>query len=92
MSTSDDTIERSAVGRMANLGDLYDCRSDKFCAVSLFGRQLPVDVINTVDCPSTDTFLVFKETFEEKFNKINVTAELKVSLLAGLIKVSQSIN
>jgi len=83
-------VTRTAVGRIALLGDLYDARTDQFCGVSMYGGTLPSSVVEVIDSPSTKTEFVYKETLDEKFQKLNVGGELGLSLLSGLVQVCDS--
>ncbi len=78
---------RAAVGRIANVGDLYNARTDSFLGVSVFKKSPPLAAIRITDSPFSDTQYVRSETFSEKFEKLDIKADLKVSILAGLLKL-----
>lgn len=84
------TIERSALGRIGQIGDVYDVRTDQFCGFPVFKKKLPDEAIQILDSPFSDICLVHSDNFSEKSSKLEVTAELQVSLLAGLVKVEGS--
>jgi hypothetical protein len=84
------TIERSALGRVARLGDLYDARSDEFRGLNLFKTKMPPSCVTVTDNPSCCNDFVYSETFNEKCEKLDVSAELKLSFLSGLITVDGS--
>ncbi|CAF2726861.1 unnamed protein product [Rotaria sp. Silwood2] len=86
----DATITRKALGRAAFLGDLYDARKEEFCGLSLLKSELPATIISNMDVPSTRLEYDFSDTFEEKFNKLDVQAQLKINVLAGLFKLEGS--
>lgn len=81
------TINRKALGRAAQLGYLYDARKEEFCGLSLFTSELPTSMISSIDVPDTQFEYEYLDTFEQKFKKLDVQAELKVSVLAGLFKL-----
>ncbi|XP_038059602.1 uncharacterized protein LOC119730679 [Patiria miniata] len=83
-------IHRSALGRVAKIGALYDIRTESFQGDTLFGSKLEDDTVDTMDLGDTSIELVMSDNLQEKFSKLNVEAELQVSLLAGLIKLSGS--
>src|SRR5208283_4768555 len=84
------TIKRASLGRMARLGDLYDARSDAFCGMNLLKAQPPDSAVTTTDNNFTDLKYIQSESFSEKFSKLDVNAELSISVLAGLIQVNGS--
>ncbi|XP_038059710.1 uncharacterized protein LOC119730753 [Patiria miniata] len=57
---------------------------------TLFGSKLEDDAVYTMDLGDTSIEIVMSDNIQEKFNTLNVEAELQVSLLAGLIKLSGS--
>ena len=71
-------ITRQALGRIAQLGDLYDAHTDCFCARSLFNSDLPENTIRLTDIQRTVCEYVMQDSINEKFNKLDVEAELKV--------------
>ena len=85
--TSKGTITRQALGRIASLGDLYDARTDTFCATNMFKLQLPPDSPSIVktDIDSFATDIIVTSSFQEKLQKLDVSGELKMSLLCGMI-------
>lgn len=80
-------IERSAIGRFAKIGDLYDATSDWFCDGSIFDDKMPFSAIKakSYSIPITFEQIVKNDTFVEKFDKMNVCPELQVSILSRLI-------
>uniref|UniRef100_A0A914XNS0 G domain-containing protein n=1 Tax=Plectus sambesii TaxID=2011161 RepID=A0A914XNS0_9BILA len=82
------TIYRQALGRIAHIGELYDARTDTFCGRGLFVSKLPTDSITKTDTPRTVTDFVLTDSINDKFNKLDVQAELKVSMLCGLVNAS----
>jgi hypothetical protein len=84
------TIERSALCRVARLGDLYDARSDQFRGINVFKTRIPKSCITFTDNPSSNSAFVLEETFAEKFEKLCVSSELTLSFLGGLVAVEGS--
>ena len=74
------TITRQALGRIAMVGDLYDAHTDCFCGRALFNSDLPENAIKLIDEQRTKCEYVFQDSINEKFNKLDVEAELKVRL------------
>ncbi|CAF3740885.1 unnamed protein product [Adineta steineri] len=90
MSVNNETIGRQAIGRHEFIGSLYDIRSDRFEGRNLFNRELPLSYISTTDCAYTTYIVDENESQKDTFNKLNIDASMKVSLLAGLLNVEGS--
>ena len=82
-----ETISRAALGRCAQLGDLYNARTDSFCGVSLFKKSIPAEAITVTDNHHVNMEFIFSDSISDKFNKLGVSAELKASFLGGLFTV-----
>ncbi|RGB34266.1 hypothetical protein C1646_787157 [Rhizophagus diaphanus] len=78
-------ITRKSLGRSAFIGSLYNVTNDAFCGTMIFKSMYPDDSIRKVDISHTEILYEFENTYKEKFNKLDVEAELKVSVLTGLI-------
>ena len=76
-----ETITRQALGRIAMVGDLYDAHTDCFCGRALFNSDLPENVIKLTDTQRTVCEYVIQDSINDKFNKLDVEAELKVWLI-----------
>ena len=87
-----DTISREALGRIARLGDLYDATSDNFCGVSIFQEQLPPHspAITTTDNHRIHSKVQITSSLNDKLSALEVEADLKLSVLAGMIKLGGS--
>ena len=84
-------ISRPALGRIANLGDLYDARTDKFCAVSILRNQkLPPDSVTVKDSPHSKISLASFSSLDEKLKEIDVSGAMKLGVLAGLVDIRGS--
>lgn len=74
----------AALGRIASLGELYDARDDKFLSLRLVKSNPPDKTVIRDDYFITKIDFIKEESYSEKFDKLNVKAELKLSVLAGL--------
>lgn len=83
----DSAIVRSSLGRILSLGDLYDARKDAFAGVNIFKQTPPDTSIICRDNPSSKVDFEITDRLSEKFNKLGVNAELKLSVLAGLVNL-----
>ncbi|PKY47585.1 hypothetical protein RhiirA4_522900 [Rhizophagus irregularis] len=84
------TITRKSLGRGAFIGSLYNAANDKFCGTTIFKSKYPDDSINKINIPHTEILYEYENTYKEKFNKLDVGAELKLSVLTGLIPLEGS--
>ncbi|XP_038060059.1 uncharacterized protein LOC119731108 [Patiria miniata] len=87
--------DSTLIAKGKSLGRLFlftnqKCRQALRNGDTLFGSKLEDDAVDTMDLGDTSIELVMSDNIQEKFNKLNVEAELQVSLLAGLIKLSGS--
>ncbi|CAF5076755.1 unnamed protein product, partial [Rotaria sp. Silwood1] len=78
------------VGRHGDIRSLYDIRTDRFEGGNLFNQDLPEGLVSTTDCANSDYFVDENISQKDTFNKLNVEASMKLSLMAGLIKVEGS--
>lgn len=83
-------MSRAALGNVASLGELYDARKDTFSGISIFKKTPPEAALTHPDNHFSDIQLLHSDTFGEKFSKLDVSAELQVSVLAGLFSLSGS--
>ena len=83
-------ISIAAIGRVSNLGDLYDLRSEKFLPLSLFKKPLNNSMITTTGKSNTKLKYAFENTFKEKFDNFDISAELRVSILSGMLELEGS--
>ena len=81
-------IKLAALGRSANVGDLYDARSDRFFEMSIFKDNINhEEVILNQDYQEEFFEVLANDTLSEKFSKIGVTDELQLSVLANLFTI-----
>ena len=84
---NDSAIVRSSLGRILSLGALYDARKDALVGVKIFKQKPPNTSITCIDNPSSKVDFEITDRLSEKFNKLGVNAELKLSVLAGLVNL-----
>ncbi|CAF1462496.1 unnamed protein product [Rotaria sp. Silwood1] len=90
MAFSADAIERQAVCRHGFIGSLYDIRTDKLEGTNLFKKKLPEEFIDVSDIAHTSYELLSNNSQKETFDKMNIEANLKLSLMAGMVEISGS--
>jgi len=85
-------IYRQALGRIARLGDLYDATTDRFCGMSIFRQQLPADspAISKTHNPQSNIKFSVASSLQEKLKNLNITGEMRLSVLGGLFTVTGS--
>lgn len=81
---------RTAIGPAATLGRLYDATCDTVLSRTIFTAEIPEEAIESIDVRNTNYELCMSDTLEEKFSKLNITADLSASFLGGLLTVSGS--
>jgi len=84
------TITRQALGRIAWLGDMYDARTDRFCAQSVFKETIPPAAIKKRENPHSNISFTTVNSVNDKLNILDVKADLKLSVLAGWVEVGGS--
>ena len=79
-------IELQAVGRLAQIGELYDAKKDKFNKLYLF-KSVEPDFHKITDQIS-QSHLDFKNlrTLEDRFSKMNISSSLKLSIISGIFE------
>ena len=80
-------LVKPCLGRPFHLGMLYDCRSDHLIpGVTLWGPEtLNKAVVKPQEC--CDFEVISEDSLSEKTFRLEVDAELKLSLLSGLVNV-----
>ncbi|CAG8615968.1 4350_t:CDS:1 [Ambispora gerdemannii] len=81
------SIQRKALGRTAEIGALYNSARDSFCGTTLLQTETHT---NKVDSPHSELSYSYEDSYNEKFSKLNIEAELKLSFLAGLVSSEAS--
>ncbi|CAF2997240.1 unnamed protein product [Rotaria socialis] len=87
---SADAIERQTVCRRRFIGSLYDIRTDKLEGTNLFKNKLPAEFIDVSDNARTSYELLFNNSQKETFDKMNIEASLKLSLMTGILDITGS--
>ncbi|CAG8560709.1 5618_t:CDS:2, partial [Scutellospora calospora] len=82
--SSEEIIQRKALGRAAEIGFLYDATRDIFCGSSIFKTEPSSNMIRIMDTPHTDLKYEYEDSYKEKFSMLDVEAQLKMSVLSGL--------
>ena len=82
------TIVRSSLGQFFSLGDLYDAREDAFVGVNIFNQKLPETTITSKDNPNSKVDFETTDLLSQKFRKLDVNAELQLSVLDGLVSLN----
>ena len=79
-------ISRVALGRVHGLGEIYDTVEERFIGVPVFTES--IDKFTTeMHCGGNEYSFVMDDTISEKFDKLGIESELKMSFLAGLLKI-----
>ncbi|KAF9431327.1 hypothetical protein BGZ76_000460 [Entomortierella beljakovae] len=84
------TITRAALGATAALGALYSAYTDTFTGISILKKALPETCVKTTDTQFSKTEYLYENSFTEKFTKLDVKAELRLSCMAGLLTLEGS--
>ena len=84
------TVTRKTLGRGAGLCLLYDVRQDSFAGGSLLNASIPPSAITSLDIPDIYSEYTIAQDYHDKFNKLNIEASLKVSVLGGLFSLEGS--
>ncbi|KAG4072854.1 hypothetical protein HA402_002597 [Bradysia odoriphaga] len=72
------------------LGDLFNCRTGKRRGFNLFGRNLQKDHVCTSPISDTSYTLTLVKSASDKMKSLEVSGNLSLEILAGLIKVEGS--
>jgi hypothetical protein len=84
------SIERHNIDGHGTIGSLYDVRTDKLEGTNLFNKVLPNEFVLTTDNAHVDYEIDFNNSQKETFNRMNIEANLKLSLFGGLIDIDGS--
>ncbi|XP_026108830.1 stonustoxin subunit alpha-like [Carassius auratus] len=91
MTTASGPIEVAALGRPLSLGMLYDCRNDSFIpGVTLWDEKSLRENLDVKHQTETNLDFSSSDSISSKSSLLDVSASLKVSFLAGLVKVDGS--
>lgn len=90
-ASNDKEIVVKALGRQVSLGMLYDMHRDIILTKSLWKHKtLKKSIIKDKAQPDVKISTVTDDSFDNKANALDVSASLKVSVLAGLVDVKAS--
>ncbi|KAF2239709.1 hypothetical protein EV356DRAFT_513990 [Viridothelium virens] len=84
------SITRPALGETANLGTLYDARTDSFLQLALFNGRLPPTAITKIDNHESDVNYISHDSYKAKLSSLDIDAKLGASFMAGLVTVGGS--
>ncbi|KAF9580109.1 hypothetical protein BGW38_003374, partial [Lunasporangiospora selenospora] len=76
------------IGQGMLLGELYDARTGLSTNISILNNTLPQSLIESRDEPSINTKHITSESYKDKFDVLDVSGNLKVNVLIGLVKVN----
>ncbi len=83
------TIQKAATGQPYALGMLYDCRSDKHIpGLTLWDEKSLKKNLQETNLQSSNFQIEHADTLNAKASLLNVEADLKLSILCGLINIS----
>lgn len=83
-------ITKAAVGRFARIGEVYDERKDEFLSVNILTGSLTENDIFEDEANNVNVDFIVSDSISEKYEKLGIDAELSLSILSGLVKVSGS--
>ena len=74
-------ITLPALGRIVNLGEFYDARTDQFSKVSIFNQELTKATFHSTETGGADLRFTTSDTYEEKFNQLDVQGSAKLNII-----------
>lgn len=80
----------SALGRIGSIGEFYDVKTDRLCGSNIFATFLDQSSVKSIDSHYTDLSYIQGDSFNDKCHHLDVHAELKLSVLAGLLQLGGS--
>jgi hypothetical protein len=85
-------MNKKALGRYEELGSLFDARTDDFIGAKLFNKRVDKNAsyYSTIKSTPSKYEYINKESYENKFSKLNIDGELKVSILLDMITLGGS--
>ncbi|RIA85230.1 hypothetical protein C1645_697960 [Glomus cerebriforme] len=90
MADTKKIIQRKSLGRTELIGSLYNAARDIFCDTTILKPNFSNDSIMRADIFRTEILYDYKDSYKEKFNKLDVEDELKLSVLTGLFTLKGS--
>ena len=80
----------SAIGRVDQIGGLYDERTEIFTGLNLFLKDIDKSLITSTENFGTKFSYTSKFTIEERVNKLGMTAQLKINAMLNLFELTGS--
>ena len=80
------SIQRPVLGQFADLGTLYDARTDTFVERSVLS-DLPETAVSVTEDSRSRLQLLSSDSFRDKFDNLTINPELGASFLAGMLDV-----
>jgi len=81
-------MQRPVLGQWADLGSLYDARTDTFVSRSLLRGPVPETAISTARNQTGHIQLLVNDSYKAKLSNMKVGTELGASFLSGMINVA----
>ena len=88
MEASPPLFSLKTLGRGVTLGELYDFKSSQFLGVQICPVTDIKDITHTSDTPFLDSHIKSSDSLKSKTDVLDISAELSVEILSGLISVS----
>jgi GTPase SAR1 family protein len=81
--------KRPALGQFANIGCLYNARTDSFLPENVL-TEIPYEAVEITDLNRAETKIGYNDTYQEKFDKMAICPELMATVLAGAGSLQRS--
>ena len=81
-------VSHKSNGKSPFLCNVLPCLYIRLQGDSIFKEKLDAESIYETDLGDVDIDIVMSDSLDDKFDKLDVEAELSVSVLAGMIKLS----
>ena len=84
---------RPALGQLGSLGDLYDARADRILSKSILkSKTIPTEAIESLKTGGLVYKYTNSDSLEEKLSNLDMTADLSISVVSGLLKCDLAAN
>ncbi|CAB4395285.1 unnamed protein product [Rhizophagus irregularis] len=83
-------IKRKSLGRTECIGSLYNATRDIFCKTKILKSGVSDDAMRRVDISDTKILCDYKDSYKEKFNKLDIENELRLSILTEITALKNS--
>ncbi|XP_036439650.1 uncharacterized protein LOC118817074 isoform X2 [Colossoma macropomum] len=89
LERANDFVEVSALGRILELGTLYDCRNDSFNSDAFLWDDNTLSSMRlSFPRPHTDVRIVEGKSLQERLKALDLTTSLRASVVSGLVEVA----